>query len=262
MSQVEFSDETRAAVELARHAGLEILLPAMPLGKHGQGEEYKGIRELVTEKDREVERFLVEELRSEFDHAILAEEEVDEEGDTRWIIDPLDGTTNFVHGLPFYAISIALERAGSCVLGVVYVPYLDETFLAERGKGAWFNGESIRLEVSDTSELIRAVLATGFAYDRERFPNLDRWARLHEATRGLRRCGSAAIDLAYVAAGRFDGFWEVGLAPYDVAAGAVLVEEAGGRVTDLAGGDDWLEGRSILATNGHLHQAIADALGS
>ncbi|MBI4613242.1 MAG: inositol monophosphatase [Planctomycetes bacterium] len=261
---ISFSPETLFAVELARRAGNEILMPALPLGKRGEREDYKGPRELVTEADRAVERFVYETIKAEYpDHAVYAEEEVREEGagaPARWIVDPLDGTTNFVHGHPMFAVSIALERAGRLQTGVVYAPYLSEMFYAERGKGAYLNSDRIRLRVSDTEVLLKAVLATGFAYDRLRWPNLENWCRLHEEARGLRRCGAASIDLAYVACGRYDGFWELGLAPYDVAAGAVLVEEAGGRVTDGAGGDAWLDGGSIVATNGRIHDLLRKEL--
>jgi myo-inositol-1(or 4)-monophosphatase len=254
-----FSPELRLAIDLARRAGREILLPVLSLGRHGVAAEYKGPRELVTEIDRRVERFLERELRGAFPEiSIYAEEEIQEEeaAEGRWIVDPLDGTTNFVHGLPTFGVSIGLQRAGRIDAAVVYAPYVDELFFAERGRGAYFNSDRIRLEVTDTSRLIEALLSTGFAYDRQRHPNLAAWCRLSEQSRGLRRCGSAALDLCYVACGRYDGFWEAGLAAYDVAAGALLVEEAGGRVTDYDGGDDWLFGRAIVATNGTLHETL------
>ena len=260
LGPVAFSPETQLALDLARRAGAEILIPSMPMGKAPEIEEYKGERDLVTELDRQVERFLCRGIRAAFpDHLIYAEEEVREEGtgrETRWIIDPIDGTVNFIHGHPFYAISIAIERHGALEAGVVFAPYLNEIFYAERGRGAFLNSDRLAIRVTETATLIESVLASGFAYDRKAYPNETNWQRLAEKTRGLRRCGSAAMDLAYVAAGRYDGFWEIGLNPYDVAAGAVLVREAGGLVTDFAGGEDWLSGRSIVATNGKVHELV------
>jgi myo-inositol-1(or 4)-monophosphatase len=174
----------------------------------------------------------------------------------RWVVDPLDGTTNFVHGHPFFCVSIGLTRGVEGIAGVVFAPYLEELFTAEIGGGAALNG--VRCRVSAETELGHALLASGFAYgqDRDANTNLENWARLSLVSRGLRRCGSAALDLSYVACGRFDGFWELYLGAWDVAAGAVLVREAGGKVTDLRNGDRWRDGREILATNGILHEEI------
>lgn len=233
--------------------------------------EFKGRRDLVTEADREAERIVVEGLLAAFPgDSVLAEEGVLTErgrasgnSENLWIVDPLDGTTNFVHGLPFFCVAVALCHRGRPVLGVVHAPVLDETFVAVSGSGATRNGA--RLEVSSTASLADALLATGFSYNRNE-PGADDNARRVAAVlplcRDLRRFGSAQLDLCMTAAGSIDGYWELELAPYDVAAGAVVVMEAGGRVTDLEGGDDWLYGGRILATNGHLHSELLAILGN
>jgi myo-inositol-1(or 4)-monophosphatase len=177
--------------------------------------------------------------------------------DWNWIIDPLDGTTNFVHGLPFFAVAIGLTWRSVPVVGVVHAPVLGETFSAAHGLGATCNGAPIR--VSRTSEMADALLATGFAYTRDQagaVDNLERLRRVMPHVRDIRRCGSAELDLCYVARGSFDAYWEYGLAPYDVAAGAVIVREAGGVVTDIEGGDSWLFGGQVVASNGALHEAV------
>ena len=213
-------------------------------------------RDLVTAADVASERSLVQRLRAAFpDHAIEAEEEVrdDPDGRPRWYLDPLDGTINFVHRLPCFGVSLGLFVDGRPEAAVVHAPRLGETFSAWRGGGAWLNGEPLR--VSETRELGEAILATGFPYRRGELEhdNLANFGGLFYDVRGLRRMGSAAIDLAYTAAGRFDGFWELHLSPHDVAAGALLVTEAGGRVTDADGGQDWLRGGSILAGPEAIH---------
>jgi myo-inositol-1(or 4)-monophosphatase len=233
-------------------------------------------RELVTAADRAAERVVVGGLLQEFpDHAILAEEGVltvagqsSRVSDWTWIIDPLDGTTNFVHGLPFFAVAIALAYRQVPVVGVVHAPALGETFVGCRGGGArrvWADGREQPLRVSATADLADALLATGFSYNRNepgRDDNAGRLARVLPLCRDLRRLGSAELDLCYTAAGVYDGYWELYLAPYDVAAGALLVQEAGGRVTDLAGGDDWLFGGQLLASNGRLHDCLRAQVGS
>lgn len=247
------------AVGMAREAG-EILLAAYGnVDRRDVG--YKDWRNLVTETDVEVERLLAERITGRFpDHGILGEERIDRAPSDpdrhRWILDPLDGTTNFVHSHPIFCVSIALERAGETLLGVVFAPVLGEMFTAERGKGAGLNGTACR--VTPEENLSHALLASGFAYGRDERvdANLGHWGRLSRHARGLRRCGSAALDLAFVACGRYDGFWEMHLAPWDIAAGALLVEEAGGRVTDFSGGGGWREGREVLATNSLLHEPI------
>jgi len=216
--------------------------------------------DLVTEVDRACEAVIVETLRAQRpDDAVLAEEGSgdDRPGATwRWVIDPLDGTMNYAHGYPRFCVSIGVQRDGESALGVVYDPLLDELFSAQRGEGARLNGRGLR--VSDEDDLGRALLATGFAYDvhRSADDNLNHFARFVKAARGLRRDGSAALNLCYVAAGRFDGFWELKLHPWDVAAGNLIVEEAGGRISDFSGGPCSGSGRETLASNGHLHDAM------
>lgn len=214
-------------------------------------------RDLVTTVDVESERLLVEQLRALPEGwSIEAEEEVQDarDGGPRWFVDPLDGTVNFFHGLPLYCVSLGLFEGSDPLLGVIHAPALGETFVCARGAGAFalrsMDGEVHSLAVSaETTELGDAVLATGFPYRRGELEhsNLENFNRFYYDVRGLRRMGSAALDLAFVAAGRLDGFWELHLSPFDVAAGAALVREAGGEVTDAAGGQDWLRGGSIVA---------------
>jgi myo-inositol-1(or 4)-monophosphatase len=186
--------------------------------------------------------------------ALLGEEEA------RWIVDPLDGTTNYAHGLPLFCVSIALERAGEVVLGMVHDPIRDEVYVAERGGGATLNGEPIR--VSDTEELIQALIATGFPYDRAKMTKaLDLFGRFAAMTRGMRRLGSTALDLCYVASGRLDGYYERGIWAWDIAAGRLILEEAGGKATDCRGGELNLEGREIVASNRRLHSAMTRLTG-
>lgn len=211
----------------------------------------KGERDLVTKVDRQVEAFLIKEIaRAWPDHGIVGEETGVKKspGQYRWVIDPIDGTTSYVHGQPCYSISLALQKDCETVAGVVYAPALDQLFHAEKEGGAWLNDRPI--QVSSCSRLMDALLATGFACLREGFEknNLVYLNRILPRVRDIRRCGSAALDLAYVAAGKYDGFWEMNLNIYDVAAGALLVEEAGGRVSDLHGGGRFPE-EGILAGN-------------
>ncbi len=258
---------TGAPVEplaVARDAALaagELLLSHLGRIERSQIGRKSAARDLVTAADVASERLLVERLRAAFPgHAIEAEEEVHDGGPRdrgpRWYLDPLDGTVNFVHRLPQFAVSVALYVDGEPEIAVVHAPRLGETFTAARGRGAELDGA--RIAVSPATELGESVLATGFPYRREELEhdNLANWNALFYDVRDLRRGGSAALDLAYTAAGRFDGFWELHLAPHDVAAGALLVREAGGRVTDAAGGDDWLHGRSIVAAGDPLHELI------
>ncbi|MBX6343090.1 MAG: inositol monophosphatase, partial [Thermomicrobiaceae bacterium] len=248
------------AIALARDAG------RLLLSTFGQVQEirYKGEVNLVTAADDDSEALIVAGLRERFpDDAILTEESGLAAGSARsrrrWIVDPLDGTTNFAHGFPMFAVSIALEVDGALDLGVVYLPALDELFVAERGAGATLNGE--RLAVSTTDTLIRSLLASGFPYDVEqRALNAAHWANFLQEAQGLRRGGSAAIDLCYVAAGRLDGFWEAWLSPWDVAAGVLAVREARGVVTDYAGEEYRLGSRTCLASNGRIHQQMVDVL--
>ncbi len=247
------------AVEAAREAG------ALLRRRFGRAQRvtYKGAVNLVTESDHLAEDLLVRRIRRVFpDHAILTEErpELATGSPYRWILDPLDGTTNYAHGYPCFAISIALEARGRIVLGVVYDPLREELFLAEQGRGAMCNGR--RLRVSGERQLARALLVTGFAYDVRESPdnNLDHFARFTLEAQGVRRTGSAALDLCYVAAGRFDGFWEMKLQPWDTAAGMLLVREAGGRVTDFEGKPFYLESKRIVASNGRIHRAMLEVL--
>ncbi len=215
--------------------------------------------DLVTEADREAEAAVIAALTRAFpSHAILAEESGanDRQSAERWIIDPLDGTTNFAHGFPQFCVSIAYERRGRVELGVVFDALKRELFVAARGRGARLNGR--RIHVSRTPALELALLSTGFPYDRRerRHFYLAFWEAFMMRTQGVRRTGSAALDLCYVACGRTDAFWEFGLHPWDVAAGALIVSEAGGRVSNADGSRLDLGGRQILATNGRLHRAM------
>ncbi|MDT7603624.1 MAG: monophosphatase, partial [Acidobacteriota bacterium] len=225
----------------------------------------KGDIDLVTEADLAAERLIVERIGSYHPrHAILAEESGDtsrdgEPSEFKWIVDPLDGTTNYAHGYPCFCVSIALEQAGEIILGVVYDPTRDEAFAAERGEGATLNGRRIR--VSDVEDLNRAMLCTGFPYDvRERGAFARHFSNFIMHAQAVRRDGSAALDLAYVACGRFDGFWEEGLRAWDVAAGRLLVEEAGGRVSRYDGSPFSIYAPPILASNGLIHDAMMRVL--
>jgi myo-inositol-1(or 4)-monophosphatase len=225
--------------------------------------ERKGVIDLVTEVDRLSERAIVEAIRSAFpEHSVLAEEGSGraEAGGLRWIVDPLDGTTNYAHGYPCYSISLALERGGRIDLGVVYDPLRDEMFEARRGSGALLNGKP--LSVSTTDLLTDSLLATGFPYDIRTSPdnNLDHFTRFALRAQGIRRDGSAALDLCYLAAGRFDGFWEMKLSPWDVAAGTLMVIEAGGQLSDFAGGPFRIDGRRLVGSNGRIHDQMIAVL--
>ncbi|HPW18332.1 MAG TPA: inositol monophosphatase family protein [Candidatus Aminicenantes bacterium] len=252
----EFSRVGEAAV---REAGLYL---RANLGRAAEA-SYKGEVDLVTPFDLGAQEIVVGRLSAAFPgHGFLAEEGLERPGssDCRWIIDPLDGTTNYAHAFPVFSVSAALECAGRTVLGWVFDPMRDEMFRAEAGRGARLNGVPVR--VSATAELGRSLLATGFPYDlRARADNnLGHWGRFILRAQAVRRCGSAAIDLAYVACGRFDGFWEIRLKPWDMAAGALLVAEAGGRVSRLDGGAFGLDAPGVVATNGLLHAAMLEVL--
>ncbi len=229
-----------------------------------QAVRHKGEVDLVTEADRLAEQAIVKVLRGTFPyHDILAEEDDYGRHDSpyRWIIDPLDGTTNYAHGFPWFAVSIALEVAGEVTLGVVYNPLSREMFFAERHQGAFLNG--VMLQVSRTLRLNQALLATGFPYDRKTSScnNFDHFINFQRVAQACRRFGAASLDLAYVAAGRFDGYWEMKLKPWDVAAGQLLVEEAGGRISDFAGSLFDIYGRECLASNGEIHSEMLEVLG-
>jgi len=225
--------------------------------------QYKGEINLVTEADHLSEALIVGRIRRKFPgHDILTEESPETANGSgfRWIIDPLDGTTNYAHGYPVFCVSIALEVKGVIMLGAVYNPMLDELFTAERGSGAFLNGR--RLTVSRTETLSRSLLATGFPYDirEDRNNNINYFKVMALSAQAVRRAGSAALDLAYIAAGRFDGFWELKLMPWDTTAGWLLVEEAGGSVTDLRGDPYHLYSKDMLASNGLVHAEMARIL--
>ncbi len=225
--------------------------------------EYKGEIDLVTEADRLAEDLLVRRIRARYpDHDILAEESapLHTGASCRWIIDPLDGTTNYAHGFPMFCVSVALEVEGAIRVGAVYQPLLEEMFWAAEGEGAFLNGEPIR--VSGMQDLSRSLLATGFPYDIRRNPNnnINYFNALAKTAQAVRRAGSAALDMAYVAAGRFDGFWELKLRPWDTAAGWLLVCEAGGTVTDLFGQSFDLDAPHVIASNGRIHPALVAIL--
>lgn len=225
--------------------------------------EFKSEADLVTPIDREVEDFLRERLRQLCpDAGFLGEESAghgEPFGDRGFVVDPIDGTASFVHSIPYYSISLAYKEHGQTVLGMVYLPEFGDLYYAERGGGAWKNG-SRRLHVSRTDRLINAMGSTGFACVRARLKpdNLPIFNAAIYRIRGIRRLGSAAIDLSFVAEGRFDLYWEINISPWDIAAGILLVQEAGGTVTDLDGGPDAEGRRQILATNGALHPAFLD----
>ena len=226
--------------------------------------EYKGEINIVTETDRLSEELLISRINQGFpDHDIITEESagIQKGSKFRWIIDPLDGTTNYAHGFPFFCVSIALEKDGEIILGVIYNPILDELFVAEKGAGAVLNDE--KLAVSKTDELLRSFLATGFPYDISKNPdnNINYFKELALKVQAIRRAGSAAIDLAYLAAGRFDGFWELKLSAWDTAAGWLMVTEAGGKVTEISGAQYHLESPCILASNGRIHDKLIHVLG-
>jgi myo-inositol-1(or 4)-monophosphatase len=221
--------------------------------------EYKGDVDLVTEADRASERLIVERLRARWpQHGIVGEEgtRTDPGADYRWYVDPLDGTTNFAHGFPVFCVSIALVRNEEQIeAGVLYDPTRDEMFSAERGDGATLNG--IPIHVSTTARLAESLLGTGFpSHKRHGNPNIHFYHQITLRSHGVRRAGSAALDLASVACGRYDGFWEFNLNPWDTAAGVLLVEEAGGRVTRFDGSPFRLDSREVLATNGIIHKEL------
>jgi myo-inositol-1(or 4)-monophosphatase len=250
---------TERAVEIAREAGE--FLKGRFHADHSI--DFKGEINLVTEADRGSEKIITSRIQHLFpDHDIMAEEgtNVTRGSEYRWIIDPLDGTTNYAHGFPVFCVSIALQRMDEIILGVIYNPMLDELFVAERGEGASLQGKKIH--VSDTERLAEAFVATGFPYDvRENSGDaLAYFDEMIPKAQAVRRAGSAALDLAYLAAGRFDGFWELRLKPWDTAAGWILVEEAGGMVTDLSANPYVLESPSIVASNGVMHRELMEIL--
>jgi myo-inositol-1(or 4)-monophosphatase len=225
---------------------------------------YKGVIDLVTEMDHQSEAYLIGEVQKNFpDHHIVTEETgvIQGNDEHKWYIDPLDGTVNYAHHIPIFCVSVAYAFRGELTLGVVYDPMRDELFSAERGKGAFLNGKPTR--VSDVTELQKSLLVTGFPYDawntaQDNFVNFVRFAKL---TQGVRRLGSAALDLCYVAAGRFDGFWELALKPWDVAAGGLICREAGARTTNVEGNDDFISPpQSIVSSAPAIHARMLEVL--
>ena len=240
-----------AAVEIAHEAG-KVLREEL---ERPPSISYKGDFDLVTQADRRSEAVIVRRLQEYFpEHAVAAEEGTgrDTASEYRWHVDPLDGTTNFAHGYPCFCVSMALALRSELLLGVIYNPVYDELFTAARGEGAAMNGRKIRC--SKISTLKNSLLCTGFPnHNRQSHPNIHYYWDFTLRSHGVRRDGSAALDLANVAMGRFDSFWEFGLNPWDTAAGVVLVEEAGGKITDLQGRPYVLGGPTILASNGLVH---------
>lgn len=226
--------------------------------------DHKGVIDLVTDADHRSEAFLLGEIRSRFPgHKIIAEESGESAGagGQVWYIDPLDGTVNYAHRVPIFSVSIAYAEAGKAQLGVVYDPMRDECFSGQAGHGAWLNGNP--LHVAEENILDQALLVTGFPYDIRTNPqnNLEHYARFALRSQGVRRLGSAALDLCYVAAGRFDGYWELRMNAWDIAAGGLIAEQAGAYVTNLAGSADYLSPQqSILAANPQLHPQILAVL--
>ena len=247
-------------VTWARKAG-EILLSGV--GQNFQV-DHKSEIDLVTEMDRRSEEYLLKVIRESYpDDQIVAEESGILQGSNGhvWHIDPLDGTVNYAHGIPFYSVSLGYVEDGQIILGVVYDPVRDECYTGEQGRGAFLNGQPLKVSTAD--QLIQSLLVTGFPYDirKRQENNLNHYANFSLKSQGVRRLGSAALDLCYVAAGRLEGFWEVEIQSYDIAAGALIVKEAGGQVTDVHGGPNFLEKPcSVLATNGRIHQAMLDVL--
>lgn len=246
---------------LAREAGEICVRESMEMT--GDRLDFKSARDLVTDADKKVEEYLVAAISNSFpDHGLLGEETgvSGQQSEHRWIIDPIDGTVSFFHGQPYYSVSIAYQYQNITRAGVVYAPALGQMFSAEYGGGAWLNNTH-KLSVSTTDSMINALMATGFACLRAgREPNnLYYLNRVLPKIRDIRRCGSAAIDLAYVAAGKVDAFWEMDLNLYDIAAGVLLVQEAGGEIMDFHGGEGYPD-KGIVATNGRVTEQLLELL--
>lgn len=225
--------------------------------------DFKGEINIVTEADCISQEYIKKSIKEKYpDHSILSEEdlEIKSSAPFRWIVDPLDGTTNFAHGLPIFAVSIAVEYEGEIFTGVVYNPISKELFWAERGEGAFLGKR--RIKVSETNSLSKALLATGFPYDirEDSNNNLNHFSNFALRAQAIRRLGAAALDLCYVACGRFDGFWELKLFPWDVAAGILIVEEAGGKITDFKGFPTDIYSKEIVASNGKIHDEMIKVL--
>ncbi len=261
METIETQALLETAMRAARAAG-NILLGHLGRLRHVETKNGQQTN-LVTEADREAELRVIEIIREDWpDHAVLGEEGGAHSGTApyTWIIDPLDGTTNFTHAFPIFSVSIAVEHDGDILAGVVYDPVRDEMFHAVRGGGAWLNDARIR--VSDTADIERSMLVTGFPYNVRDNPEYcrERFIAFLDHAQAVRRLGSAALDCAWVAAGRLDGFWEVALQPWDKAAGVLLVEEAGGRVSDFNGGAHSIYDAPFLASNGRIHEEMVRIL--
>lgn len=255
------SEYCKFAVSIAREAGAVL----MEYFHKEHTIDFKGRIDIVTDVDRRSEEMLISRITAAYpDHDIITEESAGKQlgNRARWILDPIDGTTNYAHGFPFFCVSIALELDGEIIIGVINSPVLQEVFVCEKGKGSFLNGE--RLAVSPTEDLAKSFLATGFPYDIAQNPynNINYFSGMALQSLAIRRAGSAALDLAYVATGRFDGFWELKLHPWDTAAGWLLVREAGGTITQMSGDDYFLESPTILASNGKVHRQMIDALGA
>lgn len=227
------------------------------------GLEYKGEIDLVTANDKESQDIIYNIIKKQFpQHSILGEEDlsVQLEKESLWVIDPIDGTTNFARSLPMFCVSIGFQAEGKSQVGVVYVPLLDEMFYAIRGNGAFLNDKQIH--VSKETDLGKSLLATGFPYDRREseINNVNHFNKFILRALGIRRMGSAAIDLCYTAAGRFDGFWELKLHPWDTAAASLILEEAGGKITDFSNNPFQTEMKQCLATNNLIHSKMLDVL--
>ncbi len=253
-------DYLNVAIEIAKEAGRFLKIN---LGKVKNIQTKKEEINLVTEIDKESEKKIVEFIKSKFPHhSILAEESGEAKSDSgyKWIIDPLDGTTNYTHSFPVFCVSIALEYKGEVILGVIYDPNFDELFWAEKGKGAFLNGKKI--SVSKTDKLIKSMLATGFPYNVRENPDncIEHFVNFLMEAQAIRRLGSAALDLAYVACGRLDGFWEVNLNPWDVAAGKIILEEAGGKITDFYGNEFSIYTKGVVASNGLIHNQMLEVI--
>lgn len=263
LSTTEPSALLRDAVDLAEQAG-ELLESYYGKLRRADAARKQGRRrDLVSQADHEAESLVFAQI-PESDDVLAEEGSVRSNGAVRcWIVDPLDGTVNYLHGIPFWAVSIGVVDEGSLVAAVVHAPVLGQTFTAERGRGCKLNGGIVT--VSRTTELAESIVATGFAYNRNEVldNNLDNWTTLALASAGVRRMGAASLDLAYTACGRLDGYWELHLSPWDVAAGTLLVREAGGRVTDFSGdegNDAVVHGANIVASNGSIHGDICGLL--
>ncbi len=259
MDTEALSETLEKATAIAQEAGLLVANAFPNTALDGVG--YKGDVNPVTETDRAAEALIVLRIQESFpNHRVLAEEgggdPWHEAGPPIWVIDPLDGTNNFAHGFPHVAVSLALLQDGVPLVGVVHDPLRGETFAAALGEGAMLDGKPIR--VASVAALADALVATGFPYDRRTAAdnNAQRVDHFVRRSQGVRRAGSAALDLAYVACGRLGGFWEIGLRPWDVAAAVLLIREAGGSVTDFRGGEDCLSGESVVASNGRIHEEM------